>query len=289
MTKKSKGKILVVGSVVEDTVRLSGGKEKKFPGGTGGNIAYGLGMLGLVPTLFSVAGKDFNQNYAKHLEKYGVNLKVQIYPKGETAVFYIGKDQEGIHSEFWKPNVFNKIEKLSLNKKFNTKDLQKIEIAIFSPGTPKSTEKHIKEFCKNKKNAMVIFDPGQMIGRYTKKQMTKCIELSDILILNEFEFIEAEKILKKDPLKLLQNKILIKTLGGKGSVVYRNGEIIFVETVKPKKVVSALGAGDAYRAGLIFGLFNGLTIKKACLLGAKMASKNIEYLGCQKYKLKKLR
>jgi adenosine kinase len=284
--KNNKEEILIVGSVVRDIVRLSNGEKKEFYGGTGGNIAYGLGMLGLAPSLFSVVGRDFKPGYSKHLVKHGVGLKVYIDKKDKTAVFYIGKDQEGIHSESWEPNVFNKIEKLSLNKKFSTKDFQEIRIAIFSPGTPKSTEKHMTEFHQKKKNAMVIFDPGQMIERYTKKQMAKCIKLSDVLILNEFEFAEAEKILKKDPLKLLQNKILIKTLGNKGSVIYANGEIIFVKMVKPKKIVNALGAGDAYRAGLIFGLLNNMAIEKACFFGAKMASKNIEFLGCQEYFLK---
>lgn len=284
--ENKKGEILVIGSVVRDIVRTSLGKEKEFPGGTGGNIAYGLGMLGLHPSLFSVAGKDFGTNYAKYLEKKGVNLKVYIDKKDKTAVFYIGKGQEGVHNESWKPNVFNKIEKISLNTVFNREEFQKIKIAIFSPGTPKSTERHIKEFYKNTKDAIIIFDPGQMISLYTKKQINKCIELSNILILNEFESIEAEKILGKDLLKFFKNKILIKTLGHKGSTIYKNGERIFIKAIKPRKVINAVGAGDAYRAGLIYGLINNLTLEKSCFLGAKMASRNIQCLGCQEYTFK---
>ena len=175
-----------------------------------------------------------------------------------------------------------------MNSFFNDNKLGNFKIAIFSPGTPKSTERHMQEFHEKKKNATVIFDPGQMIHTYTKKQLENCIKLSDILILNELEFTQAEKILKKNLLKLFKNKILIRTLGDKGSVIYEKGKEIRIPVVKAKKVLSAVGAGDAYRAGLIYGLINRLDIEYVCKLGAKMASKNVEYLGCQLYKIKKL-
>ena len=64
----------------------------------------------------------------------------------------------------------------------------------------------------------------------------------------------------------------------------KNGKkITKISAVRPKKVVDPTGAGDAYRAGLIFGLWNNFPLSKSCVLGAKMASQNIECLGCQKY------
>ena len=74
-------------------------------------------------------------------------------------------------------------------------------------------------------------------------------------------------------------------MGHKGSTIHKNGEVIFIEAIKPKKVVNAVGAGDAYRAGLIFGLSNEIALEEACKLGALLASKNIEYHGCQEYKI----
>ena len=274
--------------MVRDIVHLPKNKKKEYYGGTGGNIAYGAGTLGLSPSLFSIVGKDFNKDYAKHLKKHGVDLKVYIDKKDKTAVFAVEKNEKGICNESWQPNVFNKIENIALNSFFDDKKLSNFKIAIFSPGTPKSTERHMQEFHQKKKNATVIFDPGQMIHTYTKKQLENCIKLSDILILNEFEFTQAEKILKKDLLKLFKNKILIRTLGHKGSLIYEKGKEIRIPVVQARKVLSPVGAGDAYRAGLIYGLINGLDIEYVCNLSAKMASKNVEYLGCQLYKIKKL-
>ena len=78
-----KGKILVVGSVVFDTIF-----EKTFYGGTGANIAYGLSKFGVQPMLFSLAGKDFQKDYSSHLRKSGVDLRVDINKNGITGSCY---------------------------------------------------------------------------------------------------------------------------------------------------------------------------------------------------------
>ncbi|MFA6523966.1 MAG: PfkB family carbohydrate kinase [Candidatus Paceibacterota bacterium] len=279
-----KGEIIVIGSIVRDIVELTNGKKKEFLGGTGANISYGLGVLGLNPTLISVVGKDFSKKIKEYFKKNKINLNIFKDKKEDTAVFSVIKKTKGKDIEIWKPNVFNKIEKLSLSYFLNKKELEKVNIIIFSPGTPISTHLHLKQFYeKGNKDAVVIFDPGQMTNMYTKKQFTECLKFSDILILNELEFKQAEKIIKKKILESFKDKIIIKTLGHKGSAIYKNKEVFNIPIVKPKKVVSAVGAGDAYRAGLIFGILNKMSLEESCKLGAKLASKNVEFLGCQQY------
>ena len=285
--QKEKKEILVVGLAVRDVVVLANGKEKVFFGGTGANISYGLGMLGVSPVFLSVAGKDFNSGFAQHLKKHGVNLKVFTDKKEETAVFLIVKQKNGKQIESWHPNVFNKIEKLKLSSLLSKKDFGKIKIAIFSPGTPISIINHLREFSKNKiKDSFVIFDPGQMTHHYSKEQFTECCKLCDMLILNELEFKQSNKKLEGKLLELFKDKILIKTLGEKGSDVFLKGKKNHVMPIKVRKVVSVVGAGDAYRAGLIYGLSKKLDLISACKLGAQLASKNVECLGCQEYSFK---
>lgn len=276
-----KGRILVNGSVVIDTIF-----EKEFFGGTGANIAYGLGKLKASPLLFSLAGKDFNLNYAKHLKKVGVDVRVHIDKTEKTANFSCVIDAQGEEeSKIWEANVYKNISKVSLLKTINQKELEKITIAIFSSGTMESILKHMSEFKEIAPNAIVIFDPGREINDFSKKTLEKCLNLCDIFIVNEMEYKEAKKILKKDPRKFIKQKIIIKTLGAKGSEIFQNGETTKVPVIKPKRVLDTTGAGDAYRAGLIFGLFQGKTLAQSCALGAKVAAKCVEHLGCQKYKL----
>ncbi|MEK7539497.1 MAG: PfkB family carbohydrate kinase [Patescibacteria group bacterium] len=275
-----KGKILVVGSVVWDTIF-----DKEFYGGTGANIAYGLGSLGAKPILFSLVGKDFKKDFSAYLKKSGVDSRVHINKKMNTASFSCVTNEKKEQIGVWKPNAYKNIHKISLLKTINRNEIKKVSIAIFSPGTPKSTYKHFREFKNFVPNALTIFDPGQMVNFYFKKQFIACFNLADILILNEIEYKQTKTILRKDPVVFFRksNKIIIKTQGAKGSVIFQNGSKIKIKAVRPKHVIDTTGAGDAYRAGLIFGLWKGLSFAKSCAFGARLASKNIECLGCQKY------
>ena len=272
-----KGKILVNGSVVLDTIL-----EKEFFGGTGANIAYGLGKLKTNPIFFSLAGHDFRESFEPHLKKSGVDLRVCV-EEGQTACFSTEINKKGEEVSMWQANIYKKINTISLTTNIKSSELKEVSIAIFSSGTSESILKHMSEFKILTSRATIIFDPGQEIYNFSKKGLEKCIKLSDIFIVNEIEYQEAKKILKGDPRKVIQKKIIIETRGEKGSIVFRDGKVIKVPAVRPKKILDLTGAGDAYRAGLIFGLWKGDSLVQACALGARLASKNIEYLGCQRY------
>ena len=274
-----KGKILVNGSVSIDTIL-----EKQFFGGTAGNISYGLGKLKTSPLLFSLAGGDFKKDYSAHLKKSGVVLRVHIEKIEKTASFSLINNEGEKQVWILKRNAYKNINKILLTKTISGNELKKVGIAIFSPGTPNSIFKHMREFKNHSPKATIIFDPGQEIDNFSKKILEECINLCDIFIVNELEYKQAEKILEKRKQGVrFSNKIIIKTLGEKGSVIFQNKKIIEIKAIRPNKIIDTTGAGDAYRAGLIFGLWKGFTLSKSCALGAKMAAKNIEYLGCQKY------
>jgi adenosine kinase len=67
-------------------------------------------------------------------------------------------------------------------------------------------------------------------------------------------------------------RALIVTRGGEGSVIHAGGREHVIPVAAPEAVVDPTGCGDAYRAGLIFGLMNGLdwetTGRVASLMGA---------------------
>jgi adenosine kinase len=67
-------------------------------------------------------------------------------------------------------------------------------------------------------------------------------------------------------------RALIVTRGAEGSVIHAGGREHVIPVATPAAVVDPTGCGDAYRAGLIFGLMNGLdwetTGRIASLMGA---------------------
>jgi len=272
---KKRGKILVSGSVVLDTIL-----EKEFFGGTGANISYGLGKLKTSPMLFSLAGSDFKKDFGVHLRKSGVDLRIHIDKKGKTANFVCATNKKEEQIGVWKPNAYKNINKISLIKTISKGELRQVSIAIFSPGTPESIIKHLSEFKNYTKDAITIFDPGQMITFYSKKQLMDCIKLADIFIVNEMEYKQAKKILGKDPRKNIK-KIIIETRGKKGSIVFDSKKITKVPIVHPKRIVDTTGAGDMFAGGILYGISKGLDLQVAGTIGSFYAAKVVERIGAR--------
>ncbi|MFA6464007.1 MAG: PfkB family carbohydrate kinase [Candidatus Paceibacterota bacterium] len=325
--KKSNKKALVVGSVVIDTlfdlssnikdhINLKDGvldvqnlmftahSKKEYYGGTAANISYGLGLLKQKPILASVVGKDFALNYKKHLKNVGVDLRVHEDKEGFSANFYgmsdLNKEQIGI----FLPNVYGEyVENISLSKILSNKDFAQIGIAIFSAGTAKSITSHIVEFKKKvrlsspagsanggqaKKDALTIFDPGQILmSSFDKVMLKKCLENTDILIGNEVEISQINKHFGfsfEEIFKLGVTNI-IETQGDKGSIVYTKEGSKKIPAVKVKKSIDPTGAGDAFRSGLIHGLLSGQKIEDAMEIGSVMGALCVQSSGGQAYKI----
>lgn len=310
MSTKPNNRILVVGSVafdvlfevtspIMDQVNVKEGKAGKQSmmftsknkvevcGGTAGNIAYGLGLLGTKPLLFSAVGKDFKLKYGKLLSSLGVDLTMRVDEDTYTAVYYgmtdPKKDQVGI----WQPNAYGDIESISLRDVLNHREIESISFAIFAPGTPKSTLRHMKELRAQNENAILIFDPGQSLAAlYTNDSFQNALNLSNMLIGNDIEIKYAKKYFGFSLEKYTnEGKICIETRGKEGSIIHRKEGITRVPSFKPTKIVDPTGAGDAYRAGLLFGLQSGFTLPESCLIASRVASRAIEFRGGQEYKI----
>lgn len=199
---------------------------ERFFGGTGGNIAYGLGLLGKKPLLFSLAGRDFHGEFENHLKHSGVDSSVVVNEKGWTASFYGMSDELGQQLGVYQPNAYEEIDRVSLGKTIVQKDFAQVGVAIFSAGTGKSIYRHMRELREQcGKRVTVIFDPGQVISIfYDKVLLEKTLALADIFIGNEVECKQLQTILGYSLGKLLAKglRAVIETRGEKGSVLYES-------------------------------------------------------------------
>ncbi len=281
--------VLRAGVVGRQNMMFSGNQKEVYFGGTGGNIAYGLSILGASPILVSGAGKDFGE-YAKRLKSLGVKNSVFIDRDGYTAMFYGMTDPNKEQIGIFQPNSYHSIIKnKSLSTLLGKKNIKDFSIAIFSPGNANSILKNIVEFRKlGRKDAFVILDPGQMVKiDFTKKILMDAVSLSDMLILNEQEahFIKHEFSITHENLFEKGLKYFLVTYGNKGSVLYSKNEKIEISANLAKKVVDPTGAGDAYRAGLIYEIARGGTIKDAMKKGSILGARCVASPGCQTYKV----
>ncbi|MHA2366612.1 MAG: PfkB family carbohydrate kinase [Candidatus Hodarchaeales archaeon] len=307
-------KCLIVGSVafdlimeiiptIRDEIPLVDGKIKslnlcfvspKTPrilrGGTAGNIAFGISYLGGRPVLFSVVGNDFQETYGNLLEKQNVVLMVETDPNDITARSYQITDSNNEQIIIWEPNAIRSLEDATISKHKNTIEASQIAVANFSPGSAESTVNHMNETAKIYPEAILIFDPGQMVMTYTEDQFKECLNLSDLIILNDAEVLKSRKrgLYKETFREEYQNLILIETLGAKGAHYFMpDGTEWLVGTVPDVQIVEPTGAGDAFRSGLIYAF---LEIKndwiQAGCYGAALASLCIEASGAQGYDIK---
>ena len=266
--------------------------KKEFFGGTGANIAYGLGLLKQNPILTSVVGRDFEQYYKKHLKNVGVDLKILEDKENFSANFYVMSDSNNEQVGIFLPNAYGiHAEKIPLSKFLSTKDFSKIGVGIFSAGTAKSITSHLAEFKKStSKDSLAIFDPGQILmPMYNKDLLKKSLENADILIGNEVEILQIKNHFGFSFEEIFELGVtnIIETQGEKGSILHTRGFSKLIPANKVKKVVDPTGAGDAFRSGLIYGLLNDMGIEESMKIGSIIASESIKYIGGQAYSIPK--
>ena len=249
---------------------------EKF-GGTAGNIAYALSLLGEKPIILAAIGRDYH-TYFEWLMKNNMNYdNITIIEEELTASAYIITDQADNQITGFNPGAMKYPSSFNFDK-INPKE----SIAIVAPGNLEDMMNY-SVTCKAR-GIDYIFDPGQSLPMWDSQDLTQCIEGSKILISNDYEL---ELVIDKtglDKKELLQwTNYIIVTLGELGSRVCAPDCEIDIPAIKPKKVVDPTGAGDAYRAGLIKGLIQCSNIEQSAKMGSVCASFAVECYGTQEY------
>ncbi|WP_029893757.1 carbohydrate kinase family protein [Desulfohalovibrio reitneri] len=251
------------------------GLEERF-GGTAGNIAYNLSLLGESPTILATAGKDFD-DYAKRLRALGLTMKGIRHVADFTASAYITTDQSDNQITGFNPGAMKRPSEFDFDRVPPGDAL-----AIVSPGNVTDMVEYPRKLRELK--IPFLFDPGQQIPALSGEQLASAIEGSAALVSNDYEL---EMIMKATGLGvdgLLElTSAVVTTLGGEGCVVRENGGEKRVGAAKPDRVADPTGAGDAFRAGLIKGLAEGRGLPDACRLGAACASFCVELPGTQEH------
>lgn len=249
---------------------------KESFGGTGGNIAYNLSLLNERSTLLTTVGKDFGL-YKKWLISCKVNLaEVVMIKEQNTASVYIITDQSDNQIAAFNPGA------MSQPRGEFRETLLRQALAIISPGNAADMLNYAKRYKQQK--VKYIFDPGQQIGALKPMVLKTCISGAEILIGNDYEIELIRRKLDWTASQLLDKvKILIITQGVRGSELYMAGQKTMIKAVKVKKALDPTGAGDAYRAGLIKGLVNELTLETSAKLASTVAAFAVECQGTQRH------
>ena len=251
--------------------------QEKF-GGTAGNIAYSLSLLGERPVIIATIGKDYAPYFA-WLRQNGLAIEgIEIVPDEFTAGAYITTDKSDNQITGFNPGAMKKATRYDLS----TADPENV-IVLIAPGNLDDMIGYASR-CREK-GIPYICDPGQSLTLWTGEQLRNWIKDAMLLITNDYELEVIMKMtgLNKPGLLGLTGMV-ITTLGDKGSVISTNGKDISVPTAKVSDILDPTGAGDAYRAGLLRGLALKRSIEEAAKMGAVAAAYAVEKYGTQEHR-----
>ena len=216
-------------------------------GGTAGNIAYNLRLLEDNPLIMATVGEDFGA-YTAWLDSNNISsTHIKKITTSFTAQAFITTDTDDNQITAFHPGAMNESYQNSVN------DAKGVSLAIIAPDGREGMFKHAKE-CFDA-GIPFLFDPGQGLPMFNGEELLGFIEMADYLAVNDYE---AQMLQEKTGLDLetLASKVkaMIVTLGASGSHIYADGQRFDIPPVKADDVVDPTGCGDAYRAGLLYGI-----------------------------------
>ena len=245
-------------------------------GGTAGNIAYNLNMLHDSPFIMATVGSDF-EPYARWLETNAIaTTYIKHIADSYTAQAFITTDLDNNQITAFHPGAMSESHQNSIAA------TDHIKLAVIAPDARVGMLQHARE-C-SVAGIPFLFDPGQGLPMFSPEELLNFIREADYLAVNEYEaHLLSEKTGQSIDSLARQLKALVVTLGEQGSTIYADDSCIHIPCARVKKVRDPTGCGDAYRAGLIYGICRDWSWQDCGRLGAVLAGIKVEYMGGQNH------
>jgi adenosine kinase len=247
-------------------------------GGTAGNIAYALSLLGEKPRILATIGYDYHR-YFQWFEQHGLSTDdIRVVPEEATASAYITTDLADNQITGFNPGAMKHPSGFDFSK-VNPKEC----IAIVAPGNLQDMADYSRTY--QELGIFSIFDPGQSLPAWAGEDLARCIRQSDMLVSNDYELALIKDKTGLSIEQLLEGvDTIITTKGEHGcEVLSRDGQSHTIPVIPTRNVVDPTGAGDAFRGGLIEGLIQGYPVERAAVMGTVCSHYVIQAYGTQKY------
>jgi adenosine kinase len=246
-------------------------------GGCAGNIAYNLKLLGDEPLIMATVGGDFG-SYRTWLERHGIDLRhIRELPDTLCAQAYITTDLDDNQITAFHPGAMNHAH---LNRIPAGAGLK---LGMISPDGRDGMLQHAEQF--HAAGVPFVFDPGQGLPMFGGEELRRFVELATWVAVNDYESRLLSERTGWSEAELARHcDAFIVTRGAQGSTIWSKGESIAIPAVKPAAVLDPTGCGDAYRAGLLFGLSRGLPLPETGRIAALLGAIKIAHRGTQNHR-----
>ena len=244
-------------------------------GGCAGNIAYNLMLLGGDAQIMATAGDDAAP-YLARLDQLGLSRQhVRQVPGSFTAQAFITTDLDDNQITAFHPGAMSFSH---LNKVAEAG----AQLGIVAPDGRDGMLQHARDFAAA--GVPFIFDPGQGLPMFSGDDLLDFIGLADYACFNDYEAkLACDRTGRSLEQLAGELKALIVTRGGEGSEIYVGGQRHVIPCVEADQVVDPTGCGDAYRAGLLYGIAQGYDWEKTGRLAAVMGAIKIAHRGGQNH------
>ncbi len=256
---------------------------KKY-GGTGGNIAYNLARLGVDPLLLAAVGPDLGP-YADWMDQSGVRRDhLYVIEDEYCSACFITTDAGNNQLISFHPGAMDRAHEKKISDV--TEDFS---VGIVSPNGRQAMIDYARDLKAAGKTT--VMDPGQGLPILDKDDLITAFTGAAVYIVNEYEWeLTQEKTGLDEDGVAEKVGALIVTRGEEGSLL-RKGDLdcgLVIENdrteiapVKADQVVDPTGCGDSYRAGLLYGIANGLSLETGTRLGSLMGALKVARSGPQ--------
>jgi adenosine kinase len=246
-------------------------------GGCAGNIAYNLALLGGAGRPMGTVGEDFGP-YADWLDRHGIARdQVRVVPGAYTAQAYITTDRDDNQITAFHPGAMSYAH---LNR---VEDAQGVTLGLVSPDGRQGMIEHAEQFAAA--GIPFMFDPGQGMPMFDGPALERFASQATWLAFNDYEAKLMAERTGKGPEALAQRAAaVIVTRGAAGSLVFTRERVYEIPAAPAAAVVDPTGCGDAYRAGLLYGLTNGLDWETTGRIAALMGAIKVEQPGTQNHR-----
>jgi len=247
-------------------------------GGCAGNIAYNLKLLDGEGHAMGAVGHDFRP-YQEWLDFNGMTSRyVRVIDDEYTAQAYITTDLDDNQITAFHPGAMNHSHQLEVPRDAG------ITIGILAPDGRDGMITHAAQFARA--GIPFVFDPGQALPLFGGQDLEAFIDQASWVTVNDYE---AQLLQERTGLATrdlaARVKAYVVTRGPEGSLIHTDGRIIEVPPVRAAQVVDPTGCGDAYRAGLLYGLMRGIDWETTGRIASLMGSIKIANTGTQHHKL----
>ncbi len=249
-------------------------------GGCAANIAYNLKLLGGDPLPMGTVGTDFAP-YAEWLDRHGIPRKhVTVVEGTYTAQAFITTDLDDNQIIAFHPGAMDHAHRNRVE------DADGVTIGMVSPDGRTAMLEHATEFAEA--GIPFIFDPGQGLPLFGGEDLRDFIDKATYVCVNDYESQLICDRTGLSPHEIAERVAgLIVTRGAKGSEIYLPNHRIDIPAAQAREVLDPTGCGDAYRAGLLYGLMHDLDWEVTGRVAALMGAIKIERHGTQNHRFER--